>query len=203
MKESFRFLLKVIALLVAAFAVATFYSCDDDCTSTYDVYEYVGDSRSTDNTALIITEDTCLVSVTDYSVIQIRNNAVLTLTGDDVVVQASVTFTGSGTLNVEESLLIGNNIFFLGEGAVVNVGKGLVLGHAVDQGGFGGEINYCTFASIQILDSGVEDNQNCNIAFESCDTLSDNSIQGYRYLGRIDYKCNMQDTPEFKYVELY
>lgn len=203
MKETLKFLLKVAILLGLALGLTTVTSCDDDCTSTYDVYEYVGDSRSTDATALIILEDTCMESITDYSVIQIRNNATLTLLGDDVNVQASVTFTDGGTLNVEKSLIISNDIFFLGDGATVNVGLGLVVGHAVDQGNFGGEINYCVFSSIQILDPGVISTQNCNITFESCETLSDTSIQGYRYLGRLDYKCNMKDTPEFKYVELY
>ncbi len=197
MKQTMKFLLKVGGLI--AFALLT--SCSDDCTQEYDVYKRV-DSRSTDNTALIITEDTCLVSTTDYSVIQIRNNAVLTLTGDDVVVQASVTFTGSGTLNVEESLLIGNNIFFLGEGAVVNVGKGLVLGHAVDQGGFGAEINYCNFQSIQIVDNGITVSQDCSIEFLDCETLGDTDVSGLTYVGRVETECGKQDTTEYVYKPL-
>ena len=189
-------ILRIVLLISLIFM----FSCDDECIDTYEVYKKI-ESRSTEANALIIFEDTCLESAGEYSVIQIRNNAVLTLTGDDVVVQASITFTDGGTLNIENSLIIGNDIFFLGEGAVVNVGGGIVLGHAVDQGDLGGEINYCVFASIQILDPGIIDMQDCSIEFENCQTLSDTDFEGYTYWSTLDLPCDTKDSDEYKYIK--
>lgn len=164
--------------------------CSDNCTEIYDVYKKI-ESKSND-TALIINEDTCLESSGQYGTIRINGDSELTLTSQDVQVQASIVITGRGTINVEESLVVNNNIFFLGEKGIVNVGKGIVVGHAVDQGNFGGEINYCTFASIQILDPGVSSNQTCNITFDDCQTLSDNSLEGYTYLRTIESSCGLE-----------
>jgi len=174
-------------VIILAFIIT---GCSDDCTEIYDVYKKI-ESRSNDN-ALIVSDDLCVPSLVNYGTIRINGNAVLTVTNEDVNVQASVVITGGGTLNVEKSLIVNNNIFFLGNGGVVNVGRGIVVGHAVDQGGFGGEINSCTFASIQILDPGVSSNQTCDIEFEQCETLSDLSVEGYTYINTIEDKCGME-----------
>lgn len=178
--------MKKIVIILAFIATG----CSDNCTEIYDVYKKI-ESKSND-TALIINEDTCLESSGQYGTIRINGDSELTLTSQDVQVQASIVITGRGTINVEESLVVNNNIFFLGEKGIVNVGKGIVVGHAVDQGNFGGEINYCTFASIQILDPGVSSNQTCNITFDDCQTLSDNSLEGYTYLRTIESSCGLE-----------
>jgi len=181
--------MKKIVIILAFIATG----CSDNCTEIYDVYKKI-ESRKTNNSedALIINEDTCLESSGQYGTIRINGNSELTLTSQDVQVQSSIVITGDGTVNVEESLIVNNNIFFLGENGTVNVGKGIVVGHAVDQGGFGGEINSCTFASIQILDPGVSSNQTCDITFDDCQTLSDNSLEGYTYLRTIESSCGLE-----------
>ncbi len=188
-------------LLVLLLASVTFScSIDADCKELYDVYQKV-ESRSNSPAVLLISEDTCIESAGEYTQIRINGDSVLTITGDDVVVGASVIITDNGTLNVEESLIISNDIFFLGDNGTVNVGKGLVMGHAV-RGGNDCAITYCTFASIQILDAGISSTQVCDAEFDDCQTLSDGSVQGFRYLGREERDCDFQgDDGDFRYIK--
>ncbi len=178
-------------VIILAFIIT---GCSDDCTEIYDVYKKIESRTAT--SSLIVNDDLCVPSLGSYGTIRINGDAVLTVTSEDVNVQASVVITSNGTLNVEKSLIVNNNIFFLGEGGVVNVGRGIVVGHAVDQGGFGGEINSCTFASIQILDPGITSSQTCGIEFEQCETLSNDDIQGYTYINTIEDKCGMEGYNE-------
>ncbi len=191
---------KLVLVLVLA-SVSLSCSVDADCKELYDVYQKV-ESRSNSPAVLLISEDTCIESAGEYTQIRINGDSVLTITGDDVVVGASVIITDNGTLNVEESLIISNDIFFLGDNGTVNVGKGLVMGHAV-RGGNDCSITYCTFASIQILDAGISSTQVCDAEFDECQTLSDDSVQGFRYLGREERDCDSQgDEGEFRYIKV-
>jgi hypothetical protein len=193
--------MKKVLLLLVLVLLTISCSIDADCKELYDVYQKV-ESRSNSPAVLLISEDTCIESAGEYTQIRINGDSVLTITGDDVVVGASVIITDNGTLNVEESLIISNDIFFLGDNGTVNVGKGLVMGHAV-RGGNDCAITYCTFASIQILDAGISSTQVCDAEFDDCQTLSDDSVQGFRYLGREERDCDFQgDDGDFRYIKV-
>tara|TARA_R100000951_G_scaffold34914_2_gene29604 strand:+ start:11739 stop:12329 length:591 start_codon:yes stop_codon:yes gene_type:complete len=193
---------KIVLALFTIFAL----SCDDDCTSTYDVYEYVGEQRSSNEGVLVVTEDMCVESLPVYFSIIIRNDATLTVYGEnlDVDIEGTLVFNDGGTLNVSNSLNVGTNIFFKGDGSLstINVEKAIVADEANADPGVPAVINYGLFASIPTIYRDVTLNEISDLEIESCQTLAVNDIEGYRYLGRIDYKCNMKDTPEFKYIEV-
>jgi len=193
---------KIVLALFTIFAL----SCDDDCTSTYDVYEYVGEQRSSNEGVLVVTEDMCVESLPVYFSIIIRNDATLTVYGEnlDVDIEGTLVFNDGGTLNVSNSLNVGTNIFFKGDGSLstINVEKAIVADEANADPGVPAVINYGLFASIPTIYRDVTINEISDLEIESCQTLAVNDIEGYRYLGRIDYKCNMKDTPEFKYIEV-
>mgnify|MGYP003123478269 FL=1 len=193
---------KIVLALFTIFAL----SCDDDCTSTYDVYEYVGEQRSSNEGVLVVTEDMCVESLPVYFSIIIRNDATLTVYGEnlDVDIEGTLVFNDGGTLNVSNSLNVGTNIFFKGDGSLstINVEKAIVADEANADPGVPAVINYGLFASIPTIYRDVTINEVTDLEIESCQTLAVNDIEGYRYLGRIDYKCNMKDTPEFKYIEV-
>jgi len=197
--------MKKIALVIVLLTTFTL-SCDDDCTSTYDVYEYVGEQRSSNEGVLVVTEDMCVESLPVYFSIIIRNDATLTVYGEnlDVDIEGTLVFNDGGTLNVSNSLNVGTNIFFKGDGSLstINVEKAIVADEANADPGVPAVINYGLFASIPTIYRDVTINEVTDLEIESCQTLAVNDIEGYRYLGRIDYKCNMKDTPEFKYIEV-
>ena len=197
--------MKKIALVIVLLTTFTL-SCDDDCTSTYDVYEYVGEQRSSNEGVLVVTEDMCVESLPVYFSIIIRNDATLTVYGEnlDVDIEGTLVFNDGGTLNVSNSLNVGTNIFFKGDGSLstINVEKAIVADEANADPGVPAVINYGLFASIPTIYRDVTINEISDLEIESCQTLAVNDIEGYRYLGRIDYKCNMKDTPEFKYIEV-
>ncbi len=197
--------MKKIALVIVLLTTFTL-SCNDDCTSTYDVYEYVGEQRSSNEGVLVVTEDMCVESLPVYFSIIIRNDATLTVYGEnlDVDIEGTLVFNDGGTLNVSNSLNVGTNIFFKGDGSLstINVEKAIVADEANADPGVPAVINYGFFASIPTIYRDVTINEVPDLEIESCQTLGVNDIEGYRYLGRIDYKCNMKDTPEFKYIEV-
>lgn len=197
--------MKKIALVIVLLTAFTL-SCDDDCTSTYDVYEYVGEQRSSNEGVLIVTEDMCVESLPVYFSIVIRNDATLTVYGEnlDVDIEGTLVFNDGGTLNVSNSLNVGTNIFFKGDGSLstINVEKAIVADEANADPGVPAVINYGLFASIPTIYRDVTITEITDLEIESCQTLAVNDIEGYRYLGRLDYKCNMKDTPEFKYIEV-
>jgi hypothetical protein len=197
--------MKKIALVIVLLTTFTL-SCNDDCTSTYDVYEYVGEQRSSNEGVLIVTEDMCVESLPVYFSIVIRNDATLTVYGEnlDVDIEGTLVFNDGGTLNVSNSLNVGTNIFFKGDGSLstINVEKAIVADEANADPGVPAVINYGLFASIPTIYRDVTITEITDLEIESCQTLAVNDIEGYRYLGRLDYKCNMKDTPEFKYIEV-
>lgn len=193
---------KIVLALFTIFAL----SCDDDCTSTYDVYEYVGEQRSSNEGVLVVTEDMCVESLPVYFSIIIRNDATLTVYGEnlDVDIEGTLVFNDGGTLNVSNSLNVGTNIFFKGDNSLstINVEKAIVADEANADPGVTAVINYGLFASIPTIYRDVTLNEVSDLEIEECQTLGIIDIEGYRYLGRLDYKCNMKDTPEFKYIEV-
>ena len=197
--------MKKIALVIVLLTTFTL-SCNDDCTSTYDVYEYVGEQRSSNEGVLIVTEDMCVESLPVYFSIVSRNDATLTVYGEnlDVDIEGTLVFNDGGTLNVSNSLNVGTNIFFKGDGSLstINVEKAIVADEANADPGVPAVINYGLFASIPTIYRDVTITEITDLEIESCQTLAVNDIEGYRYLGRLDYKCNMKDTPEFKYIEV-
>lgn len=110
---------KIVLALFTIFAL----SCDDDCTSTYDVYEYVGEQRSSNEGVLVVTEDMCVESLPVYFSIIIRNDATLTVYGEnlDVDIEGTLVFNDGGTLNVSNSLNVGTNIFFKGDNSLSTI----------------------------------------------------------------------------------
>ncbi len=197
---------KILLAILVALLTALAFSCDDDCTSTYDVYEYVGEQRSSNEGVLVVTEDMCVESLPVYFSIVIRNDATLTVYGEnaDVDIEGTLVFNDGGTLNVSNSLNVGTNIFFKGDGTLstINVVQAMIADEANADPGVTAVINYGLFASIPTIYRDVTINEVEDLEIESCQTLGVNDIEGYRYLGRIDYKCNMKDTPEFKYIEV-
>ncbi len=193
---------KIVLALFTIFAL----SCDDDCTSTYDVYEYIGEQRSSNEGVLIVTDDMCVESLPVYFSIVIRNDATLTVYGEnlDVDIEGTLVFNDGGTLNVSNSLNVGTNIFFKGDNSLstINVEKAIVADEANADPGVTAVINYGLFASIPTIYRDVTLNEVSDLEIEECQTLGIIDIEGYRYLGRLDYKCNMKDTPEFKYIEV-
>ena len=193
---------KIVLALFTIFAL----SCDDDCTSTYDVYEYIGEQRSSNEGVLIVTDDMCVESLPVYFSIVIRNDATLTVYGEnlDVDIEGTLVFNHGGTLNVSNSLNVGTNIFFKGDNSLstINVEKAIVADEANADPGVTAVINYGLFASIPTIYRDVTLNEVSDLEIEECQTLGIIDIEGYRYLGRLDYKCNMKDTPEFKYIEV-
>lgn len=193
---------KIVLALFTIFAL----SCDDDCTSTYDVYEYIGEQRSSNEGVLIVTDDMCVESLPVYFSIIIRNDATLTVYGEnlDVDIEGTLVFNDGGTLNVSNSLNVGTNIFFKGDNSLstINVEKAIVADEANADPGVTAVINYGLFASIPTIYRDVTLNEVSDLEIEECQTLGIIDIEGYRYLGRLDYKCNMKDTPEFKYIEV-
>ncbi len=193
---------KIVLALFTIFAL----SCDDDCTSTYDVYEYIGEQRSSNEGVLIVTDDMCVESLPVYFSIVIRNDATLTVYGEnlDVDIEGTLVFNDGGTLNVSNSLNVGTNIFFKGDNSLstINVEKAIVADEANADPGVTAVINYGLFASIPTIYRDVTLNEISDLEIEECQTLGIIDIEGYRYLGRLDYKCNMKDTAEFKYIEV-
>ena len=122
----------------------------------------------------------------------------------DVDIEGTLVFNDGGTLNVSNSLNVGTNIFFKGDGSLstINVEKAIVADEANADPGVPAVINYGLFASIPTIYRDVTITEITDLEIESCQTLAVNDIEGYRYLGRLDYKCNMKDTPEFKYIEV-
>jgi len=197
---------KILLAIVIALLTAFMFSCDDDCTSTYDVYEYVGEQRSSNEGVLVVTEDMCVESLPVYFSIIIRNDATLTVYGEnaDVDIEGNLVFNDGGTLNISNSLNVDGNIFFKGDNSLstINVALAMVADEANADPGVTAVINYGLFVSIPTIYRDVTINEVEDLEIESCQTLGVSDIEGYRYLGRLDYKCNMKDTPEFKYIEV-
>ncbi len=193
---------KLLVVLLGLFIMG----CSDDCTSTYDVYEYVGEQRSSNEGVLIVSQDMCVESLPVYFSIIIKNNSTLTVYGEneDVNTEGSLTFDNGGTLNVSNSLLVGNKIYFnkAGSSGTINAVDRVVAEEINAKSGVSAVVNYGSVQDEITSFGDVTQNYVSGLEIDQCQTLSDNSVQGHRYLGRRDSKCNMQDTPEFKYVEV-
>ena len=197
--------MKKIALVIVLLTTFTL-SCNDDCTSTYDVYEYVGEQRSSNEGVLVVTEDMCVESLPVYFSIIIRNDATLTVYGEnlDVDIEGTLVFNDGGTLNVSNSLNVGTNIFFKGDGTLstINVTESVTADEANADPGVPAVINYGNSQSIITLYRDVTLNEVQGLQIPNCQTLGDVDFRGSTFLDQRELPCNTQDTEEYKYVEV-
>ncbi len=196
---------KLLLTVLSLSAVLT-TGCEDDCKSLYDVYKYVGEQRSSNEGVFVVTQDMCVESLPVYFSIIIRNDATLTVYGEnaDVDIEGALVFRDGGTLNVSNSLNVGTNIFFKGDGTLstINVTESVTADEANADPGVPAVINYGNSQSIITLYRDVTLNEVQGLQIPNCQTLGDVDFRGSTFLDQRELPCNTQDTEEYKYVEV-